>query len=190
MIITPLETLYAGCLFRSRLEARWAVFFDVWGLKWRYEPDAFLLPSGRAYLPDFLLEGIGYVECKPSRQVDDGKLMELATLSPDQYQPCFVIYRDVPAPTEIPDSGALVTGFGDEWIINGADEASYWFSQCPACGKKGITYQGRSSRLGCPCCVGGKDRTWNERAVVGMRVAAVAARSMRFNERSNYGRFQ
>lgn len=32
------ETLYSGTLFRSRLEARWAAFFDLAGWKWRYEP--------------------------------------------------------------------------------------------------------------------------------------------------------
>lgn len=33
--ITPIQTRYAGCLFRSRLEARWAVFFDHLGIRWR-----------------------------------------------------------------------------------------------------------------------------------------------------------
>lgn len=27
--LTPIETWYASCRFRSRLEARWAVFFDT-----------------------------------------------------------------------------------------------------------------------------------------------------------------
>jgi hypothetical protein len=47
-----IETRYKGYRFRSRLEARWAVFFDALGLKWEYEPEGFELPSGR-YLPDF-----------------------------------------------------------------------------------------------------------------------------------------
>lgn len=49
-----IETRYKGYRFRSRLEARWAVFFDSLGLKWEYEPEGFELPSGR-YLPDFYL---------------------------------------------------------------------------------------------------------------------------------------
>lgn len=49
-----IETRYKGYRFRSRLEARWAVFFDALGLKWEYEPEGFELPSGR-YLPDFYL---------------------------------------------------------------------------------------------------------------------------------------
>lgn len=53
--IKAIETSYAGCRFRSRLEARWAVFFDHLGVKWLYEPQGFELPSGERYLPDFQL---------------------------------------------------------------------------------------------------------------------------------------
>jgi len=41
--LRPLETKYRGCRFRSRLEARWAVFFDALGIKWWYEPEGFAL---------------------------------------------------------------------------------------------------------------------------------------------------
>jgi hypothetical protein len=37
------ETRYRGCRFRSRIEARWAVFFDTLGIKWWYEPEGFSL---------------------------------------------------------------------------------------------------------------------------------------------------
>lgn len=50
--LTPIETIYAGCRFRSRTEARWAVFFDALGWQWAFEPEGFELPHGR-YLPDF-----------------------------------------------------------------------------------------------------------------------------------------
>lgn len=53
-MMKPIETIYKGYRFRSRLEARWAVFFDTLGVKWDYELEGFELPSGR-YLPDFLL---------------------------------------------------------------------------------------------------------------------------------------
>lgn len=53
MDIKPIETIYKGYRFRSRLEARWAVFFDALGVEWEYEPEGFNLPSGRKYLPDF-----------------------------------------------------------------------------------------------------------------------------------------
>jgi hypothetical protein len=60
-----IETQYAGCRFRSRLEARWAVFFDHLGVKWEYEPEGFDL-DGVWYLPDFYLPDHGWVEVKPS----------------------------------------------------------------------------------------------------------------------------
>jgi hypothetical protein len=49
--------VYKGYRFRSRLEARWAVFFDSLGVPWEYEKESFDLPAGR-YLPDFWLPGL------------------------------------------------------------------------------------------------------------------------------------
>lgn len=53
-MIRAIETHYRGYRFRSRLEARWAVFFDAMGIEWQYESQGFMLPSG-PYLPDFFL---------------------------------------------------------------------------------------------------------------------------------------
>lgn len=63
--IKPIETLYAGILFRSRLEARWARYFDELKIKWQYEREGFETPSGR-YLPDFWLTQVSmWAEVKP-----------------------------------------------------------------------------------------------------------------------------
>lgn len=43
--IKPIETIYNGYRFRSRLEARWAVFLDSLGVKYEYEPEGFELPD-------------------------------------------------------------------------------------------------------------------------------------------------
>lgn len=56
--IKAIETEYKGYRFRSRLEARWAVFFDACGVKWEYEPEGFDLGDGIWYLPDFLLHDV------------------------------------------------------------------------------------------------------------------------------------
>lgn len=53
--MTPIETRYKARVFRSRLEARWAVFFDALNIPWRYEEQGFELRSGAKYLPDFHL---------------------------------------------------------------------------------------------------------------------------------------
>lgn len=67
MDIKPIETEYKGYKFRSRLEARWAVFFDALGIKWEYESEGFKF-NGKTYLPDFYLptfDGGLYCEVKP-----------------------------------------------------------------------------------------------------------------------------
>ena len=53
-----IQTEYKGYLFRSRLEARWAVFFDACGVDWEYEPEGYDLGNGIHYLPDFLLKRV------------------------------------------------------------------------------------------------------------------------------------
>lgn len=54
MDIKPIETVYNGYRFRSRLEARWAVFFDAMGIEYEYELEG-LEVDGVRYLPDFYL---------------------------------------------------------------------------------------------------------------------------------------
>lgn len=53
--IKAIETVYNGYKFRSRLEARWAVFFDAMGIEYEYEPEGYVLQNGDTYLPDFLI---------------------------------------------------------------------------------------------------------------------------------------
>jgi hypothetical protein len=52
-ILKPIETRFDGFRFRSRLEARWAIFFKRLGLEYEYEPEGFDLGYGELYLPDF-----------------------------------------------------------------------------------------------------------------------------------------
>lgn len=57
MDIKPIETKYNGYRFRSRLEAKWAVFFDMIGLKYEYEVEGFEM-KGIRYLPDFYIPSL------------------------------------------------------------------------------------------------------------------------------------
>ena len=50
-----IPTFYEGYNFRTRLEARWAVFFDHLGVQWDYESEGYELGNGLRYLPDFWL---------------------------------------------------------------------------------------------------------------------------------------
>jgi hypothetical protein len=72
MTLRAIPTPYGGVKFRSRLEARWAIFFDRLHIPWEYEPQGFDIGDGEAYLPDFLL-GLGdivWAEIKPSVWAD------------------------------------------------------------------------------------------------------------------------
>lgn len=87
-----IETRYKGYRFRSRLEARWAVFFDALGIKWEYEPEGFVSDDGGMYLPDFYLPDVYlrsykgvYIEIKPrdTRETMDAVFDKLYTTSCD-----------------------------------------------------------------------------------------------------------
>ena len=63
MLIKAHPTTYAGVNFRSRLEARWAAYFDLNGWQWEYEPIDF-----DGWSPDFRLTTLFcpvYAEVKP-----------------------------------------------------------------------------------------------------------------------------
>lgn len=66
-----IETRYNGYRFRSRLEARWAVFFDTLEIPYVYEPEGFELDEAGRYLPDFFLpEENCWIEIKPTYPTD------------------------------------------------------------------------------------------------------------------------
>jgi hypothetical protein len=63
--IRAIETHYAGYRMRSRLEARWAVFFDALAIPWQYELEGFHVGEN-CYLPDFWLPRLQlWAEVKP-----------------------------------------------------------------------------------------------------------------------------
>jgi hypothetical protein len=96
-----IETLYAGYRFRSRLEARWAVFFDSAGIEYQYEPEGFELESGVRYLPDFYLPRMGaWAEVK-------------ARYTPD------LIEKSWSAAREITRDTALEAGLGEAFVFLG-----------------------------------------------------------------------
>ena len=117
MMIKAIETQYKGYRFRSRLEARWAVYFDSIGLKWDYEMEGFQLENGIWYLPDFYIPGFGYIEIKA-----------LGMVTPEEIEKCRLVSK---LPGEI--SCALFEGSPDEkeymCFYNGAIGCSIFFSE-------------------------------------------------------------
>lgn len=72
-MIKAIQTSYKGIVFRSRLEARWAVLLDALNVKWEYEPEKVHLWTGVNYIPDFhvnVSDWIGnddiWIEVKPT----------------------------------------------------------------------------------------------------------------------------
>lgn len=51
--VKSIKTIYKNIYFRSRLEARYAVLFDLLGIKWIYEQKGYQFSDGTKYLPDF-----------------------------------------------------------------------------------------------------------------------------------------
>lgn len=128
--VKAIETQYSGYRFRSRLEARWAVFFDTMGYPYLYEPEGFDLGKDGWYLPDFLLgpesDGPLWVEIKPKRpSIEEVKKMN--ALSFHTNTTGLIIYGEVGCEANIivtskeqesPTDAYLLT-----WILASALEA-------------------------------------------------------------------
>lgn len=84
-MIKPIETIYKGYKFRSRLEAKWAVFFDEVGVRWVYEPEGFDI-DGKWYLPDFWLpDDEWFLEIKPTKNISQEDQDKIAALDDSSY---------------------------------------------------------------------------------------------------------
>jgi len=105
--IGAIETEYAGVRFRSRTEARWAVFFDALGLKWEHEPEAYT--DGRTwYTPDFWLPELDcFWEVKGTRDYDVAKVEMLCEVTGKELVVSYL------HPSEAAVEGA---GLGGLWV--------------------------------------------------------------------------
>ncbi|HMR68585.1 MAG TPA: hypothetical protein PKE64_31640, partial [Anaerolineae bacterium] len=83
-MVKAIETVYNGYRFRSRLEARWAIYFDKLRIKYEYEMEGFDLGEAGWYLPDFYLPRVemwGEVKARPLTKVELNKAQQLAKLT-------------------------------------------------------------------------------------------------------------
>lgn len=146
--VKAIETEYKGFRFRSRLEARYAVFFDALKLEWEYEKEGFELPNGKRYLPDFYLPAFDcWWEVKGDYPTRD-EIQKLMQLSAGTNRRSYLAYGSM---------GPAYFGNSDNYIEigpNGSLDTGYWFCQCPYCGMLGITFNGRADRLPCHASFG------------------------------------
>jgi hypothetical protein len=112
--LNVLPTTYRNIKFRSRLEARWAAYFDMIGVKWQYEPEGYHLDYGN-YCPDFLCEdGDFFVEVKPTKEslkLTENKLRSLAKMTGK------FVYCVVGPPSLSAQWGCNENGDNIEWSI-------------------------------------------------------------------------
>lgn len=105
-MIKAIETTYKGYRFRSRLEARWAVFFEMAQMQWRYEPEGFDLGPKGYYLPDFHLpEHNVWLEIKPFQPTpqEQAKCAALAAAFNEDYRLRADAYMAIEGIREAPD---------------------------------------------------------------------------------------
>lgn len=98
MAIKPIETNYRGFRFRSRIEARWAVFFDALGIKWEYEKEGYDLGEAGWYLPDFWLPQVDMWAEVKSKAFSDVEVAKCIALATSTEYPCLML-DGAPEPT-------------------------------------------------------------------------------------------
>jgi hypothetical protein len=137
--IRAIETQYKGYRFRSRSEARWALFMDEAGVEWTYEDEGYEL-DGVRYLPDFYLPKQDcWLEVKgarpEARSTDAEKTRRLAEASG---KAVYVISGEIG-----PDY--VIEVFGPGRFLK------YRWCICIRCKKAGIAMNGNAARLPCLC---------------------------------------
>jgi hypothetical protein len=178
-----IETEYRGYRFRSRLEARWAVFFDVLDIEWEYEPEGFDLGNAGYYLPDFYLRGLGtWIEIKPKGDP-----------SGDAYEKMWAFDGRLIILAGTP--GRIDGTWDDRHPYDGhvSGDFQYVWCECPGCGSIDIQFNGRAARNNhsntCPVKLGTyltgqfhPDKVYNYDSPR-LQAAYKAARSARFERR-------
>lgn len=176
-------TLYRGIQMRSRIEARWAVIFDFFSLRWEYEPEHYSLPVGN-YLPDFWLEGQDcWIEIKGPHptEFEQAKARGLARLSQKVvYIFCCGIPRIGPdgAPFDF-QCGKDLWVHGYRYNPDGTEEMGYMFGVKECCGTLGIVKDAQTPRIICDC-----DPTiaeWDENYLRTLQVGMMRGRKARWD---------
>jgi hypothetical protein len=147
-MIQAIQTRYRGHKYRSRLEARWAVFFDALGIKFEYEKEGYVLPSGN-YLPDFWLpEHKYFIEIKGQAQTDEEETLatELAEQSGHRV---FIFSGSI---TDLDEENYPYVIAANVHTPDGSWDNYQLWCECPTCGRLEIQFEGRSDRMRCKEC--------------------------------------
>lgn len=128
----PIETVYDGYRFRSRLEAKWACFFDAAKIRYVYEPEGYELGEGKRYLPDFYLPDVRtrrderkgvYIEVKGVMSDYDKERIRLFAYGGKEggdIKNKIVIIGNVP--TSRKDAECALEGYWDSALVDGGND--------------------------------------------------------------------
>lgn len=128
-------TVYKGIEYRSRLEARWAVFFEQIGWRTTYEP-----LDGDRYIPDLVVDGPRplLVAIKPATLVTDylREVPKIETCLRGHWERDAMIVGLNPVPGQIDGTAAadsrfhppagVLGEFFDGWLTDGTGAKSGW----------------------------------------------------------------
>lgn len=178
-----IETIYNGVRFRSRTEARWAVFMDALGVVWEYEREGFDLGDGIFYLPDFWLPQLNcWIEIKGASPVPKDEVEKVRRLADQSGKNAFLFCGSPLAPdSDHPDLWYGSNSAAEFFDPGGGWDNHYLWCECPKCRKIGIEFDGRAGRIGCRCDT--HEKSYNFRSPR-LMVAYSKAREARLDGRS------
>jgi len=149
--------------FRSRAEARWAVFFDGIGVEFQYEPEQFELSIGVCYTPDFYLckQNI-YVEVKHRGLVapSQDEQLKAMSLAIDTGTAVLMLFGDVRVTTQ----ARALSGY--MFYPDATMRCCMWWVRCPRCGAVDIVSLGKIEHKRTCACVFGRSFTSERDAVI------------------------
>jgi DNA-directed RNA polymerase subunit RPC12/RpoP len=164
-MLKAIETEYRGFRFRSRSEARHAVFLDCLRIRWTYEAQGYNLGRDCLYLPDFDLIDIGcWLEIKGPPPTASEKRKAVA-LSSQAGKPVVIFHGEI-SPRMVGD--IATTGYHPD---------NYSWAACSVCGKVEIIDILAFRSVDCRVC---KRRRLFRATTTALRQAYIAARSARF----------
>jgi hypothetical protein len=180
--VQPIQTEYDGYKFRSRLEARWAVFFNYLDIDYRYEPEGFKLSNDEWYLPDFYLKNVAVRSTER-----EGMWAEVKSEKPECSWRKGVYNTLNKLTTHTSECAALLVGEvsnhaadrrGEEYHFEsnpelGIDNYMYWM-KCYNCGEMKFEFH-ETNYMSCEICGANCDHEHNE-----IEKAVKKARSARF----------
>ena len=131
-----LETHFDGYHFRSRLEARWAVFFKTVGIAYEYEKEGYDL-DGVWYLPDFWLpEKELWYEIK-GKEPTGGEIQKVRRLTKHTQKRAVICWGAITLTPKDRCRNNFTYYLSPNGQVSGS--GGNWWCECPHCHAIGFT---------------------------------------------------